>query len=219
MTTASLNRSITFGAGAYAFAETGQVVDSDNMRVWDIDLPALPSENTGTLTIGENAVLALATGHNISDSDLVDAYWDDDGTPKRRYGLSAAVATNDITLTDGDDAGGDALQTATTVTICKQKVIDDLAIIGNNVEWLAIVYSNASTSAARASLDVHDAEGSELHVDLVHHAALGGCSNAYNVEGGDANPIAGDTIVEGFASHNATTAGKLYVLALIDSTA
>lgn len=219
MTTAALNRSITVGAGTYAFAETGQVVESDNLRVWDIAIPALPSQNTGTLTIAGTAVLALATGHDISDSDLVDAYWDDTGTPKRRYGLSAAVATNDITLTDGADVGGDVLQTGKTVTICKQVVIDDLALIGDNVEWLAIVYSNASTPAARASLDMHDAAGTEYQEDLVHSAALGGCSNAYNIDGGDTNPIAADTIIEGHASHDAITAGKLYVLALIDSTA
>ena len=215
MTTASLNRSIIFGSGAYSFAETGQVVDSDSMRVWDIDLPALPAGNTGELTTRTSdtaGVITLVTGHNITDGDTVDLFW----TGGRRYGVAAAVVTNAATISGG---AGDNLPVATTdITVCEQVVIDDLAIIGDNVEWLAIVYSNASTPTARASLDIHDVGGSELQEDLVHHAKLGGCSNVYNVEGGDANPIAGDTIVEGFASHSAVTAGKLYVLALIDST-
>jgi hypothetical protein len=218
LTRAALNRSIMFGAGLYSFAETGQVVESDSMRVWDITLPALPTANTGTLTINGGAVLALSAGHNIVDATLVDAYWDDSGTLKHRYGLSAAVVGNNVTLTDGVDAGGDALQTATTVTLCTQLVISDLAITGDNVEWLAIVYANADTPTARASLDMHDGVGSEHQEDLVHQAALGGCSKVYNVEVGDANPIAGEVIVEGHASHNAPTAAKLYVLALIDST-
>ena len=216
MTTAALNRSITFGAGAYAFAETGQVVDSDSMRVWEIALDALPAGNTGELTTRSTdtgGVITLVTGHNITDGDTVDLFW----TGGRRYGVTAAVVTNAVTISGGT---GDNLPAETTnITVCEQVVIDDLAIIGDNVEWLAIVYSNASTPTARASLDIHDSGGSEYQEDLVHHAALGGCSNVYNVEGGDTNPIAGDTIVEGFASHNAVTAGRLYVLALIDSTA
>ena len=218
MTRAALNRSITFGAGIYSFAETGQMVDSDSMRVWEIVLPALPTQNTGTIAIGAGAVVTLTTGHNILDADLVDAYWLDGTTPKHRYGLSAARVDNAVTLTDGANADGDALQDDKTITLCKQLVIDDLAITGDNVEWLAIVYANADTPTARASLDMHDA-GTEFQEGLVHQAALGGCSKVYNVEGGDANPIAGDDITEGHATHNAPTAGKLYILALIDSTA
>jgi hypothetical protein len=207
-----------FGSGLYSFAETGQVVDSDSMRVWDITLPALPTENTGTIVVNGGAVVTLTTGHNIVDATLVDAYWLDGTTPKHRYGLSAARLVNAITLTDGADAGGDALQDGKTVTLCTQLVISDLAITGDNVEWLAIVYANADTPTARASLDMHDAAGTEFQTDLVHQAALGGCSKVYNVEVGDANPIVGEVIVEGHASHNAPTAAKLYVLALIDST-
>lgn len=215
MTTAALNRSITVGAGTYAFAETGQVVESDNLRVWDITLPALPAGNTGELTTRTNAtdgVITLVTGHNVV-TGTVDIYW----ATGRRYGVTVSVLVNAATISAGT---GDNLPDATTnITVCQQVVIDDLAIIGNNVEWLAIVYSNASTPTAKASLDLHDSVASEYQEDLVHQAALGGCSKAYNVEGGDTNPIAGETIVEGFASHNAITAGKLYVLALIDSTA
>ena len=215
MTTAALNRSITVGAGTYSFAETGQAVTSDNLRVWDIDLPALPAGNTGELTTRTDAtsgVITLVTGHNITDGDTVDLFW----TGGRRYGVAAAVVTNAATISGG---AGDNLPDATTdITVCEQVVIDDLALIGDNVEWLAIVYSNASTPTAAASLDLHDAVGTEYQEDLVHHAALGGCGNVYNVSGGDTNPIATDTIVEGYASHSAITAGKLYVLALVDST-
>jgi hypothetical protein len=219
LTKASLTRSVIFGNGAYSFGETGQSVESDSIRVWEIPLPALPAENTGTLTINGSAVLALSTGHNITDSDLVDAYWLDGTTPKHRYGLSAAVSGNNVTLTDGADAGGDALQTATTVTLCKQVATTDLAIIGNNVEWLALIYDNASTPTARASIDMHDAAGTEFQAGLVHHQALGGCAKVYNVDKGDTNPIATDTITDGHSSHNATTAATLYVLVLMEATA
>ena len=219
ITKANLSRSITFGNGAYSFGEVGQSVESDSMRVWEIPLPALPTQNTGTLTIAAGAVLALATGHDITDGDLVDAYWLDGTTPKHRYGLSAAVVTNDVTLTDGVDAGGDALQTATTVTLCTQVATTDLAMIGNNVEWLALIYDNASTPTARASIDMHDAAGTEFQTGLVHQQALGGCSKIYNVDKGDANPIATDTITDGHSSHNAITAAVLYVLVLMEATA
>jgi hypothetical protein len=216
LTRASLNRSITFGAGIYSFAETGQGVDSDSMRVWEIPLAALPSHNTGELTTrtdNTDGVITLTTGHNILDATVADLYW----TGGRRYGVTIGRAVNAITISGGT---GDNLPIASTnITVCTQIEIDDLAITGDNVEWLAIVYSNASTPTARASLDMHDAVGSEHQEDLVHQAALGGCSKVYNVEGGDTNPLATEDIIEGHASHNATTAGVLYVLALIDSTA
>lgn len=219
ITKANLTRSITFGNGAYSFGEVGQSVESDSIRVWEIPLPALPAENTGTLTINGGAILALSAGHNITDGDLVDAYWVDAGTPKHRYGLSAAVAGNNITLTNGADVGGDVLQTATTVTLCKQVATTDLAMIGNNVEWLALIYDNASTPTARASIDMHKAAGTEFQTGLVHQQALGGCSKIYNVNKGDTNPIATDTITDGHSSHNAITAAVLYVLVLMEATA
>jgi len=216
LTRASLNRSITFGVGIYSFAETGQAVESDSMRVWEIPLAALPSHNTGELTTRTNdteGVITLTTGHDIVDATVADLYWDSG----RRYGVTIGRTVNAISISGGD---GDNLPAGTTnITVCTQIEIDDLAITGDNVEWLAIVYSNASTPTARASLDMQDSGGSEHQEDLVHQAALGGCSKAYNVEGGDTNPIDGDDIIEGYASHNAVTAGVLYVLALIDSTA
>jgi hypothetical protein len=213
LTKAVQNRSISFGTGAYSFAETGQQVESDSVRVWEITLDALPAGNSGQIsTDGSDRKVTLSTGHNITDADVVDVYW----SGGFRYGCTAAVATNVATVSGGS---GDTLPVDTTVcTLCTQVETADLALTGDNVEWLAIVYVNFDTPTAKASIDLHDAGGSEKQEDLVHSAALGGCANVYNVDGGDTNPIAGDSIIEGHSSHNAATAGMIYVLALVDAT-
>jgi hypothetical protein len=86
------------------------------------------------------------------------------------------------------------------------------------LKWLAVVYSNPSDTTAKASLDIHDAGGSEKQWDLVHYSELGGCDNVHNVSAGGTNPVAGDTIIEGYASHDSASAAKLYILAMIDPT-
>jgi len=213
MPSATQNRGIVFDNGSYSFSETGQLATTDHKRVWEIDLAAVPALNSGAMsTDGESRIATLTTGHTIGDATTVDVYW----AAGARIGCTAAVAVNAVTLTGG---AGDSLPAdLTVVTLCTQIPIVDLPIIATNLEWLAIVYSNPSDTGAKASLDMHDAAGTELQVDLVHYTELGGCSTVYNVAGGDANPIDGDVITDGFTSHDSASAGKLYILALIDST-
>lgn len=212
MPNATQNRGIVFDNGSYSFAETGQLVTADHKRVWEIDLAAVPAANSGQISTDGGRKVTLTSGHTIADSTTVDAYW----AAGARIGCAAGVAVNVVTLTGG---AGDELPVDTTVvTLCTQIPITDLPITGANLEWLAIVYSNPSDTGAKASLDIHDSGGSELQVDLVHYTELGGCSVVYNVAGGDANPIAADVITDGFTSHDSASAGKVYILALIDST-
>ena len=212
MTTAVQNRSIVFANGAYSFSESGHSVTTDHQRVWVIALIAVPAENSGAISTDGDRKATLTASHTIVDATTVDVYWADGA----RIGCAAGVATNVVTLTGGT---GDALPVDTTVvTLCTQVPILDLPIIGNNVKWLAFVYHNPDDTGAKASIDIHDVGGTELQLDLVHSSSLGGCSDVYNIEGGDTNPIATDTITDGFASHDSTSAATLYILALIDST-
>ena len=212
MPSATQNRGIVFDNGSYSFSETGQLATTDHKRVWEIDLAAVPALNSGPMSTDGDRKATLTTGHTIVDATTVDVYW----AAGARIGCAAAVAVNVVTLTGG---AGDALPAdLTVVTLCTQIPILDLPITGANLEWLAIVYSNPSDTGAKASLDMHDAAGTELQVDLVHYTELGGCNVVYNVAGGDANPIDSDVITDGFRSHDSASAGKLYILALIDST-
>lgn len=214
MPVAQTSKSIMFPG--YTFSETLAPVSAEYAPNWAIDLPANPSTNTGTLTTrtyDDTGVATLNASHTIVTSGaLVDVYW----ATGARYGMDATKDGATVTL---DGGAGDALPLQdTAVTVCTQTKIDVLPIDGDQLEWLAIVYSNPSDTDAKASLDMHDSGGSEYQVDLVHYSELGGCDVVHNVNAGAANPVAGDTIVEGYASHNSTSAAKLYILALIDPT-
>ena len=213
MPVAKSNRTISFSG--YYFAEDTAEVNEEHSSVWEIPLAAVPAENTGALsTPVADRVVTLSAGHDIvSSGSLVDVYW----TGGMRYGCTAVVATNEVTLTGG---AGDALPgDGTDVTLATQVPIDPLAIAGANLEWLGVVYDNASDTGAKASLDMHDAAGSEYQWDLVHYTTLNGCNNVHNVSGGATNPVTGDVITDGFASHDSASAATLYILALLDPTA
>jgi len=209
--------STSISVDGLSFAEQTAQVSAEQIVKTIIDLPANSALNTGTLTTrtdDDTGVATLQANHTIVSSGAkVDVYWDGGS----RHGMDAAKSTNEITL---DGGTGDAFPIQDTpVTLCAQTEVDPLAIEGDNVEWLAVVYSNPLDTAAKAYLDLHDSGGSEKDYNLVHYQALGGCQNVANVSGGDANPIAGDSIVKAFASHTSAVAAKLYVLPLIDPTA
>ena len=194
----------------FTFTEVLTPVEEGFAPNWVIDLPANPATNTGVITEG---VATLNASHTIvSSGALVDAYW----ATGARYGCTAAKDGAAVTLTNG---AGDSLPTGgAAITLCTQTKIDVLPIDGDQLKWLAVVYSNPSDTTAKASLDIHDAGGSEKQWDLVHYSELGGCDNVHNVSAGGTNPVAGDTIIEGYASHDSASAAKLYILAMIDPT-
>lgn len=215
MPTAQSNRSIAFSG--YSFAEQTAQVSAEHSAVWEIDLPANSALNTGTLTTRTDADTGVATlqaSHTIVTSGaLVDVYW----AAGSRHGMTATKSTNEITLDGG--TGDDLPDQDTAVTLCAQTAIDPILIDGDAVEFIAAVYSNTTDTGAKAYLDLHDAGGSEKTYDLVHYTQLTGCDNAANVSGGATNPISGDSITDGYASHDSSSAAKLYLLVLSDPTA
>jgi len=210
--------STSISVDGLSFAEQTAQVSAEQIIKTIIDLPANSALNTGTLTTrtdNDDGIATLQTGHTIvtSGAKLVDVYWDGGS----RHGMTATKTDNDVQVEGGT---GDNLPAGTTpLTLCTQLEVDPLSIEGDNVEWLAVVYSNPLDTAAKAYLDLHDSVGTEKDYNLVHYQALGGCQHVANVSGGDANPIAGDSIVKAFASHTSAVAAKLYVLVLIDPTA
>lgn len=82
---------------------------------------SLAAGNAGTLstmTDYNTGVATLTTGHGIVTSDVCDIFWDGG----YRHGMTATVATNDVTL---DGGTGDPLPAEdTAVVVCKQTTID-----------------------------------------------------------------------------------------------
>jgi hypothetical protein len=159
-------------------------------------------------------VATLGAGHTIVSSGLlVDVYW----AAGRRLGCTAVKEIDGtVTCTGG---AGTALPTgATPVILCTQTTIDTLPIDGDLCRWFAVVYRNASDTGALGSIDLWATGATVKAFSLVHETANGGCNNVVNIAGGDTNSLTGDPIVKGFASHDSTSAGILYIMAIMNVT-
>jgi hypothetical protein len=221
MPTTQSNASFSF-PGYPTFSNNGARVSFDHISAYEITLPALVAAQTGTLstrTDNDTGVATLTTGHGIVTSgDKVDVYW----SGGVRYGMTATVATNDVTI---DGGGGDNLPAqSTAVTVVTQVEINPLNLDGDNAQVVGVIYRNTGAGAgmdtgAKAHIDFQDSGSASINeLDLVHETAAGGLDEIVNISAGDTNTYTGNPITKGFASHDSTSAGTLYVLAGIDST-
>lgn len=214
MPSAQETRSFTFPG--YSFNDQSAAVSFDSISGYEVPLAAVSANNVGTLdtrTDDDTGIVGLASGHTISDSDTVDVYW----SGGLRYGMTATVCGNDVTV---DGGAGDALPVATTsCTVVTQTEINPLNLDGDNAEIVGVFYRNASDTGAKAHIDFQDSGSAPVNeLDLVHETANGGCDQIVNISAGDTNTYTGNPITKGFASHDSASAGTLYVLAGIDST-
>lgn len=166
----------------------------------EIPLPAAKAGSLTTRTDDDTGVVTLATGHGIVSTNSVDVYWAD-GV---RYGMTATVSTNDVTVEGG---AGDVLPAdETAVTLAKQVVIDT-DFLGSLVE--AIVAS----SSLRANIEFREAASSAAGVKLP-----AGEGWRWFSEQGIANPLSGKSIASIQAScGNSTTAATLKIGVLYNS--
>jgi hypothetical protein len=208
MPSAQSNRWISFPG--LSFNDQAVATSGDGQFLWQVDIPANPAANAGVMT---STVATLGATHTIVTSGaLVDVYW----AAGRRLGCTVAKAGADVTCTDG---AGDSLPTgATPVILCTQTSIATLPLDGDLVTWFAVVYRNALDTGALGSIDLWAAAATVAHFHLVHETASGGCNNVVNIGGGDTNSLTGDPITHGFASHDSTSAGILYIMALVNTT-
>jgi hypothetical protein len=216
MPTAAVQKSFTYPG--YSFREQSGGVSFDADIAYEVALPALvAAQANGTLTTrtdDNTGVVTLATGHGILTNDVVDVYW----AAGVRYGMDATVSGSAVTV---DGGAGDVLpsESTTGMQVVKQTEINPLNLDGDAAQVVGVLYRNAQTAAAKAHVDLQDSGSATIaEHDLVVETQLGGLNHVTNIAGGDANIYTGNPITKGFASHNATTAGTLYVLAGIDST-
>ena len=217
MATANKSTNITFDGKQFGSAQTSTF---DAIIKTQITLPALVAAQTngtlGTRTDADTGVVTLSTGHGISTSDVVDVYW----SGGVRYGMTATVSGNDVTVDGG--AGDDLPTVASTITaVVVQTDIDPLEIDGDAGNFFAVVYENASDTGAKAHIDLQDSGDLTIaEIDLSHASANGGLSNTnvVDIENGDTNTITGNPITHGAASHDSTSAGTLWILFGYDST-
>lgn len=166
----------------------------------EIPLPAAKVGSLTTRTDDDTGVVTLAASHGIVSTDVVDVYWAD-GV---RYGMTATVSTNEVSVEGG---AGDVLPAdETAVTLAKQVAIDT-DFLGNLVE--AIVVS----STLRANLEFRESAATAVGVKLP-----AGEGWRWFSDQGITNPLSGKAIASIQAScGNATTAATLKLGVLYNS--
>jgi hypothetical protein len=204
----------SFSFPGYSFNDGSAAVDFAGAVVVEKTLPALVAAQTGTLTTrtdDDTGVATLSTGHGITTGMVCDVYW----AAGVRYGMTATVAVDAVTL---DGGAGDVLPAESTAVTVVQQTAIEVNFDGDTLEIIGIFYSNTSDTSAKAHLDLQDSGDATIkEVDLVHYTANNGLGNIWNVEGGDTNVFTGNRITHGAASHDSTSAGTLYILAGITS--
>lgn len=163
--------------------------------------PNLPAAKSGTLTgrtDNDTGVATLAGGHGIISTDKVDVYW----TGGRRYGMTATVAVNAVSV---DGGTGDNLPAQDTpVTVVKPTPID-LDFVGDKLKAIGAYCEK------RGILQLLDgSDGVQLAVTLEPMVPY-----VWIADNGVANPIAGDTIAKALMSQSdagATPAMSLGIL-------
>lgn len=153
--------------------------------------PTLPIAQAGSLTTrtdDNTGVCTLATGHGVANG-TVDVYWDGG----IRYGMTATVDGNDVTVDGG--AGDNLPAEDTSVTVAVPVTISQ-EIIGDTLEMLAWVNVKRGHIRLQAS-------GGSIHLaqEMIASAPWAWVTGA-----GIANPIAGDTVDEIVASNGDSTA-------------
>lgn len=165
----------------------------------DVSVGAGSVGTLSTRTDANTGVITGPGGHPITTGLIVDVYWEGG---YRRGMTVGTVSVNSIPI---DGGSGDDLPIATTAITIARRTQVELAVIGDEVQALAL------HCASRAVFSL--ADGSSEHLGkLVENKIY-----AWDAEDGSANPIAGDTLTQVFLSHAATAAKDMKVLVIYTS--
>ncbi len=160
---------------------------SEGIEPVDTDLPTGKAGTLSARTDNDTGVATLATGHGLQTGDKVDVFWDGG----IRYGMSATVNGNDVTI---DQGAGDDLPAQDTAVVVTKPISLDVTFDGDNLVLIA-----ASTSQ-RSHLTFVDAGGLTLAaVEIGTQEAWVWISGV-----GVANPLAGNPVAVIKASNSSS---------------
>ncbi len=182
---------------------TGSVPRSaDGGLTREIPLPAGTAGTLTTRTDDDTGVATLEAGHGLSTSDVVDVYW----SGGMRYGMTATVAGNAITVDLGAGDNLPAEDTAMVVTLQVQITAD---IDGDEVQLIV------AGCDQRCHLDFQDSGTASLAaVDIA-----AGEMWDWAADQAIANPLTGNATADIYASNgSSSTMATLKVAALFDTT-
>lgn len=161
---------------------------SQGIEPVDTDLPAGKAGILSTRTDNDTGVATLSAGHGLQTGDKVDVYWDGG----MRYGMTATVAGNDVTI---DQGAGTNLPTQGTVLVVTRQVSLDVTFDGDNLVLIA------ASAAQRSHLTFVDAGGATLAaVEIGAGEAWAWLSGT-----GATNPLSGNAVASIKASNGSST--------------
>lgn len=179
----------------------------------EVTLPAAKAGTLSTRTDNDTGVVTLSGGHGIATSDVVDVYWTVSGGGVR-YGMTATVATNDVTVDGG--AGDNLPAQASAVTLVKQVTIVT-AIDGDNVEILgfSLEFTDASNVTSKGHVDCQDSGDASIEeIDLTANTPV-----VYDIDGGASNVFTGNIITTVKASNgDSSNSATLKIVGVQDSS-
>lgn len=166
---------------------------------------SLAAGKTGTLTTRTDANTGVATmtgGHGLLTNDVCDVFW----ATGARYGMTATVAVNAVTL---DGGGGDDLpSTSTALVVCKETEIT-CVFDGDTALILAAM------STQRGYLQFQESDDT-----VIFAVELPTANEDWNwaSDKGQANPITGDPTAKLVVSNaSSSTAATFTFIALLDT--
>lgn len=159
----------------------------------------------------------LTSGHGLTSGNF-DVYWTAAGVNYVRYGVPGTISTNALSLDGG--AGTDFPATSTTgVVVCKRVEIN-LAVTGDDIEYMALILTNTSDTGKRGHVDFYDDGPSSVYATTIEEeTAEGGLDKVINVQADETNPLASADVVKLYASNSSTSAAAtLTVFFGVDAT-
>jgi hypothetical protein len=167
--------------------------------------PTVAAGKDGTLTTrtdNDTGVVTLGAGHGLVNGDKVDVFW----TGGRRYGMTATVSGNAVTV---DLGGGDNLPAASTaVIVCKRQVVN-AGFDPDDVTVLLI------TATRRVSIVFVDAGGATL---LALDLGAGECC-LWWTNSGIARPMVGNPVAAIWVGNgDSATAADVTIAVVYDAT-
>lgn len=161
----------------------------------------VPKGYAGTLdtrTDDDTGVVGLSAGHGIVNGTTVDVYW----TGGARYGMSATVAANNVTI---DGGAGDVLPSSTTAMIVSTQLSIDINFDGDNLQAIVVGFESTDTaSTGTVYVNFIDSGASTIYSSTLSE---GRCDQEYlNIADGDTNAYTGNRIETLLASCRSVSA-------------
>lgn len=202
---ATVEVSRTAKAGGKTFTNGG-TTEVDGTLIKD---PSLPAAKTGTLSTRSSdtaGTLTMASGHGITDGDIIDIYW---SGGQCTSALVGTVATNSVPFTL---ATGDVLPAATTAITAMVQVEEDFHVTEANLKGLF-----AAAGAAACSVTFYD--GDDLPVGAIRVKAGTGANNRHYIwdsEDGSTAALTDDCVKIGITHGDGSSARVVNVVAMTD---